>query len=196
MATACALPGTTDIPSSQGGTMKKERQDHPSVRGRPRGVRSVRPRGDHRLATPSTQIWIPSTDIQPYKTVHLELRLVHPDGEGTQLPTSDISASRRRQPPAPVRLRADRRRAAIPEDPGGGRLRLIYGGRTPLQTGQVSIYFNFKIGMPEDNTWIPAVAVGMYGIGTKTGMSTTASTRRPARTRTSTTASSPRRFPS
>ena len=22
-------------------------------------------------ATPSTQIWIPSTDIQPYKTVHL-----------------------------------------------------------------------------------------------------------------------------
>src|SRR5450759_2668496 len=24
-------------------------------------------------ATPSTQIWIPSTDIQPYKTVHLNI---------------------------------------------------------------------------------------------------------------------------
>ncbi len=23
------------------------------------------------LATPSTQIWIPSTDIQPFKTIHL-----------------------------------------------------------------------------------------------------------------------------
>ena len=25
------------------------------------------------LATPSTQIWIPSTDIQPFKTIHLAI---------------------------------------------------------------------------------------------------------------------------
>jgi hypothetical protein len=31
------------------------------------------------------------------------------------------------------------------------------------------LYGHFKIGMPEDNTWIPAVAVGMYNIGTKKG---------------------------
>ena len=31
------------------------------------------------LATPSTQIWIPSTDIQPYKTPAPRYRQLHPD---------------------------------------------------------------------------------------------------------------------
>ena len=46
----------------------------------------------------------------------------------------------------------------------------MYGGaNTAAGLDKYPFYGNFKIGMPEDNTWIPAVAVGMYSIGTKKG---------------------------
>ena len=121
-------------------------------------------------ATPSTQIWIPSTDIQPYKTVHLNVDSFIrtgkepnsnvgyfgiPDG-GNLPPLYDIG-------PTVGVLPFEKIQAEIGFD-------LIYGGaNTPAGLDKHPFYGNFKIGMLEDNTWIPAVAVGMYGIGTKKG---------------------------
>ena len=121
-------------------------------------------------ATPSTQIWIPSTDIQPYKTVHLNFDSYIrtgkepssnvgyfgiPDG-GNLPPLYDFG-------PTVGILPYEKIQAEVGFD-------LIYGGaNTPAGLDKYPIYGNFKIGMPEDNTWIPAVAVGMYGIGTKSG---------------------------
>ncbi|MHB1025551.1 MAG: hypothetical protein ACYC24_07555, partial [Desulfobacteria bacterium] len=121
-------------------------------------------------ATPSTQIWIPSTDIQAYKTVHLNIDSYIrtgkepnsntgyfgiPDG-GNLAPLYDFG-------PTVGVLPFEKIQAEVGFD-------LIYGGaNTPAGLDKYPIYGNFKIGMPEDNTWIPAVAVGMYGIGTKSG---------------------------
>ena len=147
-------------------------------------------------ATPSTQIWIPSTDIQPYKTVHLNIDSFIrtgkepnsntgyfgiPDG-GNLPPLYDFG-------PTVGILPFEKIQAEVGFD-------LVYGGaNTPAGLDKYPIYGNFKIGMPEDNTWIPAVAV-QTASGRRAGRSTTASTRRPARTRASTTAWSPRRSPS
>ena len=121
-------------------------------------------------ATPSTQVWIPSTDIQPYKTVHLNFDSYIrtgkepssntgyfgiPDG-GNLPPLYDFG-------PTVGVLPFEKIQAEVGFD-------LIYGGaNTPAGLDKYPIYGNFKIGMPEDNTWVPAVAVGMYGIGTKKG---------------------------
>ena len=49
-------------------------------------------------------------------------------------------------------------------------LDFVYGGfNTSGGLDKYPAYGNFKIGMPEDNTFLPAVAVGMYNIGTKKG---------------------------
>jgi hypothetical protein len=111
-------------------------------------------------ATPSTQIWIPSTDIQPYKTVHLNadayIRTASEPG-GLNYPPQYIIG------PTVGVLPFEKIQAEVGFD-------LIYGGsNTPAGLDKYPIYGNFKIGMPEDNTWIPAVAVGMYNIGTKSG---------------------------
>ena len=119
-------------------------------------------------ATPSTQIWIPSTDIQAYKTVHLNfdsyLRTKKED-------PSNLTGAAPNQGLAPLYvfgptvgvLPFEKIQAEVGFD-------LIYGGaNTNFGLDKYPIYGHFKIGMPEDNTWIPAVAVGMYNIGTKSG---------------------------
>jgi hypothetical protein len=117
-------------------------------------------------ATPSTQIWIPSTDIQPFKTVHL--------GADTYIRTANepagvIKPEAANYPPlVDLGLTAgvlpfEKIQAEVGFD-------LMYGGsNTSANLDGNPLYLNFKIGMPEDNTWVPAVAVGMYNIGTKSG---------------------------
>ena len=121
-------------------------------------------------ATPSTQIWIPSTDIQPYKTVHLNI---------------DSYIRTKKEPDANVGYFGISPGQALPPmyliGPTVGILPfekvqmevgfdLMWGGaNNPAGLDKYPLYGHFKIGMPEDNTWIPAVAVGMYNIGTKSG---------------------------
>jgi hypothetical protein len=121
-------------------------------------------------ATPSTQIWIPSTDIQPYKTVHLNIdSYVRTKAEGSDPNRQTGVPSNQNLPPVYLIgptfgvLPFEKIQAEVGFD-------LIYGGsNTGFGLDKYPAYGHFKIGMPEDNTWIPAVAVGMYNIGTKSG---------------------------
>ena len=121
-------------------------------------------------ATPSTQVWIPSTDIQAYKTVHLNFdTYVRTKAEGSDPNRQTGVPSNQNLPPVYVIgptfgvLPFAKIQAEVGFD-------LIYGGsNTGFGLDKYPFYGHFKIGMPEDNTWIPAVAVGMYNIGTKSG---------------------------
>lgn len=107
-------------------------------------------------ATPSTQIWIPSTDIQPYKTFHLNIDTyarAHSNDDGSRT--------------APVWVIGPTL-GVLPFE----KIQAEIGFDLISQGGNVDkypLYGHFKIGMPEDNTWKPAIAVGMYNIGTKSG---------------------------
>src|ERR1035437_4118908 len=113
------------------------------------------------MATPSTQIWIPSTDVQAYKTFHL--------GIDNYFRASGVAKS----PPS-----ATATRDANVMDIGP------VAGISPFEKVQAEIGFdylvnandpndnhpwsgNFKIGTPEDSIFkfSPAFAVGMYNIG-------------------------------
>ena len=121
-------------------------------------------------ATPSTQIWIPSTDIQPFKTVHLNIdSYVRTKAEGSDPNRQTGVPSNQNLPPMYIIgptvgvLPFEKVQAEVGFD-------LMFGGsNTGFGLDKYPAYGHFKIGMPEDNTWIPAVAVGMYNIGTKSG---------------------------
>jgi hypothetical protein len=113
------------------------------------------------MATPSTQIWIPSTDIQAYKTVHL--------GIDNYIRASGVAKS-------PSTSTATRDANVYDIGPEFGVL--------PFEKLQMEVGFdflsnanepndnhplsgNFKIGTPEDSLFkfSPALAVGMYNVG-------------------------------
>ncbi len=113
------------------------------------------------LATPSTQIWIPSTDIQPFKDLHLNI--------DSYIRASGVAKS----PPA---IGSTRDANVWDFGPTIGIL--------PFEKIQAEVGFdyltvannpndnhpfsgNFKIGTPEDSLFkfSPAIAVGMYNIG-------------------------------
>ena len=113
-------------------------------------------------ATPSTQIWIPSTDIQAFKTVHL--------GVDTYLRTSDESSGVNYPPFVDLGVTA----GVLPwkEFQMEVGIDLQYGGaNTSVGLDGHPLYFNFKAGIPEDTffKWQPAVAFGGYNLGTKSG---------------------------
>lgn len=109
-------------------------------------------------ATPSTQIWIPSADVQPYKTVHLNfdtyLRAGTNDDGSRTAPVVVIG-------PTVGILPFPKIQAEVGFDviSAGGNL-----DKYPL-------YFHGKLGTPEDSLFklSPAIAAGMYNIGTKSG---------------------------
>jgi hypothetical protein len=119
-------------------------------------------------ATPSTQIWIPSTDIQPYKTFHLNLDTFIRSGKESSGNLTGVVPGQNLPPvyvfgPTAGVSPFEKIQAEVGFD-------LIYGGaNTGFGLDKYPFYGHFKIGMPEDNTWIPAIAVGMYNIGTKSG---------------------------
>lgn len=119
-------------------------------------------------ATPSTQIWIPSTDIQPYKTFHLNLDTYIRSGKEDPANLTGAVSGQNLPPvyvfgPTVGVSPFEKIQAEVGFD-------LIYGGaNTNVGLDKYPFYGHFKIGMPEDNTWIPAIAVGMYNIGTKSG---------------------------
>jgi len=109
-------------------------------------------------ATPSTQIWIPSTDVQPYKTAHLNFDTyirtqTNSDGSRTA-PVVDIG-------PTVGILPFEKIQAELGFD-------LISGGG---DADKYPLYFNGKLGTPEESLFkfSPAIAVGGYNFGTKSG---------------------------
>ncbi|HBL18674.1 MAG TPA: hypothetical protein DD417_18415 [Elusimicrobia bacterium] len=108
-------------------------------------------------ATPSTQIWIPSSDVQAFKVTHLNIDTylrARNEGDGTRKaalsmvgPTIGVLPWRELQ-------------AEVGFD-------LMYQGVKVLDDNP--LYFHAKLGTPEDSLgkWSPALAVGGYNLGTK-----------------------------
>src|SRR3989304_7995880 len=103
-------------------------------------------------ATPSTHVWAPSTDVQAYGVTHI---------------TSDIYV--------PVKKLDDVRPGTITNL--GLTVGVLPFEKVGLEVGfdhiegQYPLYLNAKLGTPENafGDFFPAIAVGGYAIGTKTG---------------------------
>jgi len=98
-------------------------------------------------ATPSTQIWNPSTDIQGLKSWHLGI-----DDYFSVSKNNDVT--KRYQTPTDVNLTY-------------GLLKNLEVGIDVLQPKEDPLQFNAKYGLPESDK-MPAVAVGVMNVGTKT----------------------------
>ena len=107
-------------------------------------------------ATPSTQIWIPSTDIQPFKTLHFNfdtyIRTKNEESGGKLPPVVVLG------PTAGI-LPFQKVQAEIGFD-------LIHAGS---DADDYPLYFHGKVGTPEGSLFpsSPAIAVGGYNFGTK-----------------------------
>ncbi|MFA6349430.1 MAG: hypothetical protein WCY12_00690 [Candidatus Omnitrophota bacterium] len=124
------------------------------------------------FATPTTLIWAPSTDIQPYKRIHFNADLYFPvkstDHNDNELYIQQIYGPT-------FSLLSDK-----PEENLFGKLWSPLG-KVMAETGfdykkgfgrtldQFPVYFNFKLGVPEDAYFkhMPAFAVGGYDMGYK-----------------------------
>ena len=114
------------------------------------------------FATPSTIIWIPSVDIQPYGTMHV---------------TGDTYLRASKEPNSNVNLPPVYDTGltfgilSLGQIQAEAGFDLLSGGpNTSAGLDKYPLYGNFKIGMPEDEkTWKPAIAVGIYNVGTKSG---------------------------
>ncbi len=109
-------------------------------------------------ATPSTHIWAPSTDVQPFKKWHITADMYVPTEK-------DASGNR---PDAVTNLGLTV--GVLPFE----KLNAEAGFDHKSGTGALDdypMYFNFKVGIPENayGSFFPAVAAGMYDIGTKHG---------------------------
>ncbi len=109
-------------------------------------------------ATPSTQVWIPSTDIQPYKTFHINFDTyvrANTNEDGSRTPPVVVIG------PTFGVLPFEKIQGEVGFDviSGGGDL-----DKYPL-------YFHGKLATPEESLFqfSPAIAVGGYNFGTKSG---------------------------
>ncbi|MFZ3114731.1 MAG: hypothetical protein WA133_09945 [Syntrophales bacterium] len=106
-------------------------------------------------ATPSTQIWIPSTDIQPYKKVHFGadtyIKTASQDNGITEPTVTNLGLTVGILPWEKFQMEV------------GIDYRDIGGNHT------YPLLYNAKIGIPEDSLceYSPAIAVGGYDFGTE-----------------------------
>lgn len=107
-------------------------------------------------ATPSTQIWIPSTDIQPYKKVHF--------GLDTYIKTQSIDGTKE-----PTVTNAGLTVGVLPFEKFQMEVGIDYRDFGGALDTTYPLLFNAKIGTPEDALFkgSPAIAVGAYDFGTK-----------------------------
>ncbi|RII27997.1 MAG: hypothetical protein CXR30_14095 [Geobacter sp.] len=109
------------------------------------------------LATPSTQIWIPSTDVKGLKEVNIGIDnyIRFSDAVDAGANTYDVGVTTGVLPFEKFKLEVGV--DYMTDNLGAGDT-----------AAQHPIYFNFKGGMPEDALFkgMPAIAAGMYGIGT------------------------------
>jgi hypothetical protein len=108
------------------------------------------------MATPSTQIWIPSTDIQGFGTAHLGIdNYVRTTSKNGGLNTYDLGLTF----------------GVLPWEKVQAEVGIDYmESGSNVGTDQHPIYFNAKIGTPEDSLfkYSPAIAIGIYNAGTQT----------------------------
>ncbi|PIQ86330.1 MAG: hypothetical protein COV73_04770 [Candidatus Omnitrophica bacterium CG11_big_fil_rev_8_21_14_0_20_43_6] len=123
-------------------------------------------------ATPSTLIWAPSTDIQPYKKIHITADNYTPT---TSKGASDEHLYVQQVYGLTFSLLSDK-----PEENLLGKAWKPLG-KIMAETGfdykkgfgpfydSTPWYFHFKLGLPEDAyfKYMPAVAVGSYDLGTR-----------------------------
>ena len=127
-------------------------------------------------ATPTTLIWAPSTDIQPYKKIHLGADIYTPTtSKGTNADNYDQHNYVLQVYGPTFSLLSDK-----PEDNLLGKLYEPLG-KIMAETGfdykkglgsfydSYPIYFHAKIGVPEDAYFknMPAFAAGIYDAGTR-----------------------------
>jgi hypothetical protein len=127
-------------------------------------------------ATPSTLIWAPSTDIQPYKRIHVGVDIYAPTtSKGTSVDNYDQHNYVQQVYGLTFSLLSDN-----PEENLLGRFWKPLG-KVMAESGfdykkgfgsfydSTPWYFNFKFGVPEDAyfKYMPAVAVGSYDMGTR-----------------------------
>jgi hypothetical protein len=113
------------------------------------------------MATPSTQIWIPSTDVQAYKTFHLGIdNYFRASGVPKSPPTATAPRDANVMDIGPVVgiLPFEKLQAEIGFD-------YLVNANEPNDNHPWS--GNFKIATPEDSLFkfSPAFAVGMYNVG-------------------------------
>jgi hypothetical protein len=117
------------------------------------------------MATPSTQIWIPSTDVQAFKSVHLGIdNYMRTSSKGGFPNLTDVGLT------AGV-LPFEKIQAEIGVDYLTGGQGGVSGSFNEA-ADKSPIYFNAKVGTPEESLFkfSPAIAIGTYNIGTKTGI--------------------------
>ena len=110
------------------------------------------------LATPSTQIWIPSTDIQAFGTGHLGIDNYVRTSKNGPIANNIYD----------IGLTA----GVLPWEKLQAEVGIDYiDGGTNAGADTHPLYFNAKIGTPEDSLfkYSPALAVGIYNVGTQTG---------------------------
>ncbi len=110
-------------------------------------------------ATPSTQIWIPSPDIQPYKVFHLGFDTYMKTEKNAGVRESSVINNGVTVGILPF----EKIQAEIGIDQ-----RVV--GAEPADSNP--LYYNFKIGTPEDSLFggSPSIAIGGYEIGTKSDL--------------------------
>jgi hypothetical protein len=113
------------------------------------------------MATPSTQIWIPSTDVQAFKTFHLGIdNYFRASGVPKSPPTTTATRDANIYDIGPVVgiLPFEKLQMEVGFD-------YLVSANEPNDNHPWSA--NFKIGTPEDSIFklSPAIAVGMYNIG-------------------------------
>jgi hypothetical protein len=104
-------------------------------------------------ATPSTQIWIPSTDIQGFGVLHLNYDVY---ARPSKVPLLVLGPTIGVLPFDKIQVEAG--------------FDLMFQGVEALD--KYPIYFHAKVGTPEDSLfkWSPAIAVGIYNVGIKPGV--------------------------
>jgi hypothetical protein len=107
-------------------------------------------------STPSTQIWIPSTDFQKWKTMHL--------GLDNYIRTSKIDGIR-----GAGMFDIGLTTGLLPFEKFQGEIGVDYLSMGDSNYDDFPIYFNAKIGFPEGSIFkgSPAIALGAYNIGLK-----------------------------
>jgi hypothetical protein len=108
------------------------------------------------FSTPSTQIWIPSTDFQKWKTMHL--------GLDNYIRTSKIDGIR-----GAGMYDLGFTTGLLPFQKFQGEIGVDYLSMGDSNYDDFPIYFNAKIGFPESALFkgSPALAIGAYNVGTK-----------------------------
>lgn len=112
--------------------------------------------GELIFSTPSTQIWIPSTDFQKWKTMHL--------GLDNYIRTSKIDGIR-----GAGMFDLGLTTGLLPFEKFQGEIGVDYLSMGDSNYDDHPIYFNAKIGLPEDALFkgSPSLSLGAYNFGLK-----------------------------